>query len=597
MLRRLIKELNIYVLIFYLALITVVLPLALRQIAANDLWKSLYTGRYIAQKLEFPHHSAFTFSPVKAGIHDRHSWTWLGNLIFYEIYSLSGQFGLQLFRIILLIFVLVLVHSYVDFKAHPLVLLLLVVGVFGLLQKLLLRNAIFLLPGLTLLYWLWYQARFKKRDWLLWLLPALIIVWGNLHGSYLVGMGVCGLLVIGDFIDLLWRRAERKNKLWYVTSVLILLVSLLGVTYVKPLAPDYKAVNTVSRIFQMGQGGLLNATSQVGEKSKKSNFYQQIKKALQSTAFGNVYKNELRSDEFSFPLDDPTRLDMSVTLALLFTYILFTVLNSNQFRFALFLPFLVTTVVGLGYSRTVALVPLTVISFMLIKYTLMEGLEYNFSGAIKWVCVVGLALLGLNLYYRAFTQTLQKFTGHPYYEYGLGRCGWLGQGVPKYLLEDYKTERFYNHYDVGSWLIWNWWPEKKVFYDTKGSAYKMKFRRSYQKYSPPLYMQKNDYEYGVFPLHTKWIFYYFIPHPDWQIIALDSGLIAFKKREKKERVIAEKQSIFDKIRLSKQEFKELASPSRSRFLDVVEFILDMNNRKKMVAKFKGPNSYLKVITD
>ena len=131
--------------LFYTALIFFVIPLTLTKIAAPDFFKALYAGRYLAEYVQLPHHSFFTFSPVK-DLFLAENFNWLGNLTFYGLFELGGYPLLQIFRVFLVLFYLILMHSIVGFRSTPLILLFLFTLVLGSEQKLLMRNSIFLLP-------------------------------------------------------------------------------------------------------------------------------------------------------------------------------------------------------------------------------------------------------------------------------------------------------------------------------------------------------------------------------------------------------------------------------------------------------------------
>ena len=81
------------------------------------------------------------------------------------------------------------------------------------------------------------EAMERGKTYLLWLLPPLFCVWINLHGSWIIGMGVLGLYILcgwfsfsrGVFEQQAWTSAERRRLvLVFVASALVLLINPYG---------------------------------------------------------------------------------------------------------------------------------------------------------------------------------------------------------------------------------------------------------------------------------------------------------------------------------------------------------------------------------
>jgi hypothetical protein len=54
----------------------------------------------------------------------------------------------------------------------------------------------------------------KTRTW--WLLPILMLVWVNLHGMFIFGIGILGVYLVGDFLDhpsITWFKTKRARSL------------------------------------------------------------------------------------------------------------------------------------------------------------------------------------------------------------------------------------------------------------------------------------------------------------------------------------------------------------------------------------------------
>ena len=79
----------------------------------------------------------------------------------------------------------------------------------------------------------------KKNPWVLWLLVPLFVVWINLHGGFVVGLGLVGLYIMERFLFHWWIdqdmiRAFRSVK----KQLLVFFVSCMGL-FINPYGSDY----------------------------------------------------------------------------------------------------------------------------------------------------------------------------------------------------------------------------------------------------------------------------------------------------------------------------------------------------------------------
>lgn len=81
------------------------------------------------------------------------------------------------------------------------------------------------------------EAMERGKTYLLWLLPPLFCVWINLHGSWIIGMGVLGLYILcgwfpysrGVFEQTAWTGTERRRLVSvFAASTLMLLINPYG---------------------------------------------------------------------------------------------------------------------------------------------------------------------------------------------------------------------------------------------------------------------------------------------------------------------------------------------------------------------------------
>jgi len=172
-----------------------------RNIGDNDLWGYLSFGKVFWARGYFPFHDIFSYTPTKT------LWVyheWLTGVIFYFILMQAGTVGLQLLQYIIIILTLCLIYSTAIKKGANTVFALI-----ALIPAMLLisfgyvpvRAQIFTYLFFILTIYILETAKIKQR-WaiLLWLLP-IHVVWCNLHGGFIAGIGLIALYALGEGIS------------------------------------------------------------------------------------------------------------------------------------------------------------------------------------------------------------------------------------------------------------------------------------------------------------------------------------------------------------------------------------------------------------
>ena len=192
--------------VLVLALDALILTALLPFVVGSDSWLALVGGREVAHDW-LPHHDTLTIWPHGATWIDQQ---WLGQLIFYGIHAAGG------FRLLLLVHVAVLLGSYAlalgyAFRSGATSRSVAVVGAFGLLAAFpssAARTQAYALPLFVLLFRLLAsESRSPSRRVLL-ALP-LLVIWGNIHGSVVLGVG----LVVAWSAAQLIRAGRRSGAL------------------------------------------------------------------------------------------------------------------------------------------------------------------------------------------------------------------------------------------------------------------------------------------------------------------------------------------------------------------------------------------------
>jgi len=197
-------------------------------VADADLWGYLAFGRLFWETGRFPYHDVFTYVPTL------HPWVyheWLTGVLFYPIYQSAGAAGLQLLKYGLGLATLGLV--YLTARKRGAGQLAAVLGVF-LIHNLFrlgyspVRAQIFTYFFFSLTFFLLESARLSERRRGLWFLPPIMVVWCNLHGGFLAGLGLIFLYALGETLS---RRRSRPYWLILVLAGAVTLINPYGFRY------------------------------------------------------------------------------------------------------------------------------------------------------------------------------------------------------------------------------------------------------------------------------------------------------------------------------------------------------------------------------
>jgi hypothetical protein len=226
-----------------------------------DIWWHLATGRWIVEHGTVPFTDPFsTFGQGKTWL----AYSWLFEVLVYNLYSLWGLIGVAVLRAALSIVILLAVDRLLTRRAVPPILaagvltLLLVVLVFSMNERPWLFTILFTVLTLEAVRGL----RQGFAGWSVWGLPLLFVLWANLHIQFILGLAVLGLGCVAPILDrwlgletatghadsfgsLAWRRLV-------ILTVLCTLATLVNPYHVRlyGIVLEYGTHTTVFRLIQ-----------------------------------------------------------------------------------------------------------------------------------------------------------------------------------------------------------------------------------------------------------------------------------------------------------------------------------------------------------
>lgn len=203
----------------------------LTPIPPHDFWWHMATGRWIVQHGAIPQTDSFSFTRTGAPFFNQ---SWLAQLLMYGVYEIGGL------ALIILVQMIVITATY------------------GLLLRLCIRRTGNVMISVALLLMLLMPAVFDNWNvrpqtyafplfmgfvWVLtayrlgwhnrlWLLPILMVLWVNVHGAFILGLGLIGLVWLGEALKRLFRRDAaplRPLVIWGLATAAATLINPRGV--------------------------------------------------------------------------------------------------------------------------------------------------------------------------------------------------------------------------------------------------------------------------------------------------------------------------------------------------------------------------------
>ncbi|MEK6752621.1 MAG: hypothetical protein AABZ00_10190 [Chloroflexota bacterium] len=216
--------------IFFIALFFAVLILGNRMLNLDgDLPRHLLMGKYILQTGSVPTTEQFIHPYL-----NRHyvSHEWLADVILYGIYFFTGLRGIVVFCAFTLAGAFFLIYQSVTVRFQTRLAAFLLVTWGALATSLNWAARPHLVSMLFLAIWLIWADKLRRGEKIsLWVFPAFMLAWSNMHGEFIAGILVLFAYAIGWLIDLVLDNSninkETGKNLW-LALILSALASLLN---------------------------------------------------------------------------------------------------------------------------------------------------------------------------------------------------------------------------------------------------------------------------------------------------------------------------------------------------------------------------------
>jgi hypothetical protein len=249
-----------------IAILGAILVVALAPRLDTDLWWHLKVGSYITSQHVVPAHDFMSYTLVG------HAWTdheWLAEILLFALYGAAGLWGPIIFFAALICLTFGLVYLQMTQRGvHRVPALFLVAAAFVASSaswgpRIQMMTLLFLSAFMLVL------TRFDatRRRRLLFAFPALMLVWTNVHGGFVLGLVLIFLTLFGEWLN----RASGNERSWSRDDLRALGLALAGTIAVTIVNP-----NGYRQLLYPFTFVLPNAYTNLIEESASPNFHMPV---------------------------------------------------------------------------------------------------------------------------------------------------------------------------------------------------------------------------------------------------------------------------------------------------------------------------------
>ncbi len=213
-----------FITLFLFSIVFVVL----KSTADLDLWHRMAVGKIFSQLGWIIYRDIFSYFPAKDMWVDHE---WLSGVIFYYLGHYFGDAGILTLQISI-----VFTITFLVYKTNKLIrsedkyrisyyLFVLLAIIPGLSSSLRCQAFTYLFFAL----WLYLLERTRRgENRFIWVFPATMLLWANMHGGFLAGLGLVGFYIAGDFLN---KKDIKKYLLILLFSLPVTLINPYGIEY------------------------------------------------------------------------------------------------------------------------------------------------------------------------------------------------------------------------------------------------------------------------------------------------------------------------------------------------------------------------------
>lgn len=477
-----------------------------------DLGRHIRNGEIFFQTREILSKSFYSYTEPDYFVINHH---WGSGVIFFLIFKIFGFLGVHLFFIFLSLAAFFIFLKIAQKRMFAVAAFVSLIIIPLLNERTEIRPEVFSYFFVALFFWLllrFQNGRLSYRS--LFLLPLLEIIWVNTHIYFFLGPTMIGVFLLENLL---------LKKQFFDKRYIYILFLTTAVTFINPF----------------GLSGFLNPL----------------------TIFKNYGYRLVENQPVLFIeklIYNPNFLIFKIVFCVMLISFIFVFFRARKEMS------LVNLILAIGFS---AAAWMAIRNFTIFGLFALPIITENLSLAFKFKSeneILDKFILGLVTLVLVLTLSRNITVIYPY----LQEFGW-GQAPENSLAADFFKETkitgpIFNNYDIGSYLIFYFFPKERVFVDNRPEAYSVSFFRDH--YIP---MQEDEHKWQeedqkfkfnaiIFSYRdaTPWGQNFLIKRvqdPQWAAVFADQQVIIFLKRNDKN------QSVIQRFEIPKENFRIVKS--------------------------------------
>ncbi len=225
----------------------------LTKIFTSDFGTHLAIGRQTVQDFSIADKEFLNYSSL--GRYNPNG-EWGFQAVLYLVYSAGGEYGVSIFIWAVVLGIFLLIHRATVLRgAHPLLAVLAIFAFSGFLRiRIQPRPEIFTYLFISLTIYILTEYYYGTRKKLIYAFPPLVLLWANMHPTYLMAFVLCGAFFVDGAARSAWRREFRWDllKKWMLPAVL---TGLGGLILCGFNPHGYNAILTPLHLISRGESG------------------------------------------------------------------------------------------------------------------------------------------------------------------------------------------------------------------------------------------------------------------------------------------------------------------------------------------------------
>ena len=215
--------------LFYVTLFLLILTYSLTTNKFdNDLWARLIAGMGVIDGGHVLTQDFLSYTPV-------HTWwdhEWGAGVVFYAFLKFFGPFSLIILQAFMLFGILFTASKVIKIKnPEPYNILIYFFVLMSVMQNLNnpIRCHMFSFLFFTIFIYILEKVRQGKSK-LLFIIPPFILLWNNIHGGVVAGLGLLGMYALGEFLN---KKPFKNYLITFGISALAMFINPWGCDYIK----------------------------------------------------------------------------------------------------------------------------------------------------------------------------------------------------------------------------------------------------------------------------------------------------------------------------------------------------------------------------